>query len=516
MKIFSILQLLIFSAFGILFRVIFYYSKYKDYLKSLLIFDQSPYNFDNLKENYIYNLFHKVSSIETKDNGFSKDKIPNSLPDTNYYSEYEFISKPLALLYKYIRNYPKEYIFSFFIICDLLIAYLISTFKYHSSSKDADAKNKIEKNNDKDNEDNKINLGAFCFYLSNPVSITTCISFNLDVVFTLINLLLAYFADNLLLYPILATISIIISPGYIFITLIYFIFLLTNNFRKYIHNILITIVLLLLYFKFAIKLDYLPFESIKNLYYNYYWFKDIRPNFGLLWVLLPSTFLKYQNYTIMMFLIYQFTLSSSVMLSVNRIQSKYYNYKKSLIYILIFYISHIIDRYPCENHLVVILCILLQHYEIIKVKNFDLGIYCSFASYTLIVCRGFPYTHRRSGSSNYLFYQNLTYAVSQIMIIMFSLTGINEFRNMYKKMENKENEKKDKKEINDENNIKDNNKDNIGNKENVKNETIISNEDDMKKKGEDKKENEMIKNNEEKNKKEKNKKKKNKEKLKIE
>ena len=133
-------------------------------------------------------------------------------------------------------------------------------------------------------------------------------------------------------------------------------------------------------------------------------------------VLLPSTFLKYRQYTIIMLLIYQFTLSSSIMLSVNRIQNKYYNYKKSLIYILIFYISHIIDRYPCENHLVVILWILLQHYEIIKVKNFDLRVYCSFSSYTLIVCRGFPYTHRRSGSSNYLFYQNLTYAVHKLWL----------------------------------------------------------------------------------------------------
>ena len=537
MKIFQILQLILVSIFGILFRIIFYYSKYKDYLKSLLIFDQSPYNFDNLKENYIYNLFHKVSSIQTKDNGFSKDNISNNLPDTNYYSEYEFISKPLALLYQYIRNYPKEYIFSFFIICDLLIAYLISTFKYHSSTKNDDIKKENDNDNNNDNKEYKLNLGAFCFYLSNPVSITTCISFNLDVVFTLINLLLAYFADNLLLCPILATISIIISPGYIFITLIYFIFLLNNNFRKYIHNILITIALLLLYFKFAIKLDYLPLESIKNLYYNYYWFKDIRPNFGLLWVLLPSTFLKYQNYTIMMFLIYQFTLSSSVTLSVNRIQSKHYNYKKSLIYILIFYISHIIDRYPCENHLVVILCILLQHYEIINVKYFDLGIYCSFASYDLIVCRGFLYTHRRSGSSNYLFFQNLTYAVSQIMIIMFSLKGINDFINKCIDLEKKENEEKDIMEVNDEINIKENKNKIIETKENENNEKnenenkiefitnndddmkiefITNNDDDMKKNEEDKKENEMKMKNEGVIKKHKNKNKKNKEKLKIE
>ena len=174
-------------------------------------------------------------------------------------------------------------------------------------------------------------------------------------------------------------------------------------------------------------------------------FKDLRPNLGMLWVLLPSTFLKYQNYTLMMYLIYQIALSFAVMLNVNRIQKKDYKYKNSLVYILIFYITHILDRYPSENHLIVILCLLLQHYDIIKVKIFDLGIYCAFASYTLIVCRGFPYTHGRSGSSNYLFYQNLTYAVSQIMIIMFSLTGINEYRNKCKKKDNKEEKNENKK-----------------------------------------------------------------------
>ena len=164
----------------------------------------------------------------------------------------------------------------------------------------------------------------------------------------------------------------------------------------------------------------------------------------MLWILLPSTFLKCQDYSIHMFLVYQLTLSASVMLSVNRVPKKDYIYKKSLIYILIFYITHIMDRYPCENHLIVILCILLQHYEIIKVKIFDLGVYCAFASYTLIVFRGFPYTHGRSGSSNYLFYQNLTYVISQIMIIMFSLNGINAFRQGLKKKEEKNEKEKEK------------------------------------------------------------------------
>ena len=442
MKINSIFKLLLFSSFGILLRIIFYYSQYKDYLKSLLIFDQAPYNFDNIKENYIYNLFHKESIKST-----NNDNSMNKTNDLNYYSEYEFISKPIALLYKYIKNYPKEYIFIFFIACDLLIAYLISTFKYHcilNNSKDEDINLKKEENDD-ENED-KFNSGVFCFYLCNPISITTCISFNLDTVFILINLLLSYFSNNILLCSIFTFISVIISPGYIFITIIFYIFLLIQDFKKYQKNLIFTPILFFIYFKFSKNyMDCFPFESLKNIYYNYYMFKDLRPNLGMLWVLLPSTFLKYQNYTLMMYLIYQIALSFAVMLNVNRIQKKDYKYKNSLVYILIFYITHILDRYPSENHLIVILCLLLQHYDIIKVKIFDLGIYCAFASYTLIVCRGFPYTHGRSGSSNYLFYQNLTYAVSQIMIIMFSLTGINEYRNKCKKKDNKEEKNENKK-----------------------------------------------------------------------
>jgi hypothetical protein len=507
MKMISLLQIIIYTLFGIILRIIFYYSKYKDYLKSLLIFDQSSYNFDNLRENYIYNLFHKISSIETKENGFAEDKQIKPLNDNNYYSEYEFISKPLTIVYTYIRHYPKEYIFAFFIICDLIIAYLISIFKYHFLYKNDEKEEKLEKKDD-DNENNEnnenINLGVFCFYLCNPVSITTCISFNLDVVFTLINLLIPYFEDNIILCPILIVSSIILSPGYIFVTLIYFIFLLSCNFRKYQKNIFISFLLLLLYFKYGQRLNYLPFESLKNLYYNYYWFKDLRPNFGLLWVLLPSTFLKYQNYTLMMFLVYQLTLSIAVMLSVNRIQNKDYKYKKSLAYILIFYISHILDRYPCENHLVVILCILLQHYEIIKVKIFDLGVYCAFASYTLIVCRGFPYTHRRSGSSNYLFYQNLTYALSQVMIVMFSLTGINNYRLEHKPKENKEKGDEDKR---DDVKKEDENK---NDKKEEKKEILLNeneNEEEKLKKKEDIKEEEMKKEKKEKKENKKNKKK---------
>ena len=440
MKINSIFKLVFFSVFGILLRTIFFYSQYKDYLKSLLIFDQAPYSFDNIKENYIYNLFHKESIKSTNNNTFSTNSY-DTIVDSNYYSEYNFISKQITILYKYIKNYKEEYIFIFFILCDLLIAYLISTFKYHCILDIPNLKINKEQEEKGNEIDEEFNSGVFCFYLCNPISITTCISFNLDVLFTLVNLFIAYFSNNMLLCSIFTLVSIVISPGYIFINIIFFIFLLIQNFGKYQKNIIFSIILLIIYFRFGQNLiESYPFQSLKNLYYNYFMFKDIRPNLGMLWVLLPSTFLKYQNYTLYMYLMYQIGLSLAVMLNVNRIQNKDYKYKNSLVYILIFYITHILDRYPSENHLIVILCLLLQHYDIIKVKIFDLGIYCAFASYTLIVCRGFPYIHGKSGSSNYLFYQNLTYAISQIMIIMFSLTGINEYRNKSKKKANKEEE----------------------------------------------------------------------------
>ena len=447
----NILKIIFFSLFGISLRVIFYYSEYRDYLKSLLIFDQAPYNFDNIKENYIYNLFHKTSMKSTDNNDFFNNTV-HEIVDDNYYSEYEFISKPISILYKYIKNQPEKYIFIFFIICDLLIAYLINAFKYHCIPNwiiNEEKNNNEIKNEEKEEKEEKFNMGVFCFYLCNPISITSCISFNLDVFYTLINLLLAYFSSNLLLGSIFAFISLIISPGYIFITVIFYAYLLIQDFKKYHKNIVLISLLFYMYIKFGkdlVECD--PLESLKNLYYNYYMFKDIRPNLGMLWVLLPSTFLKYQNYTLIMYLIYQLAFSIAVMLHVNRINIKSYKYKNSLVYILIFYITHIIDRYPSENHLIVIICMLLQHYEIIKVKSFDLGVYCSFASYPLIVFRGFPYLHRISGSSNYLFYQNLTYAVAQIMIIMFSLTGINDYRNKWKKNEKDEGKDAEKKKIN--------------------------------------------------------------------
>ena len=443
----KLFKLFIHSLLGVFLRLIFYFSRYKEYLKSLLIFESAPYSYENLKENFIINLYHKVSVKSTDNNSFTNNPIQNNVNDNYYYSSYEFISKPILLIYKFIRNYQQFYILIFFIICDLIIAYILSNLKFKSQIIGINWD--IEKNKSLDNKEKcetGLNVGIFCFYLYNPVSITTCISFNLDVIYTMINLIFAYTVNNVIISSLFAFISIIISPGYIIITVLYVVFLCLHNMKKFRKNFIVILILVLSYLNLCKDAK----KSTENLYYNYFWFKDIRPNFGLLWVLLPSTFLKNQDYTLKMILIYQITLSLAVLLIVYRLKDENYFYKRSLVYILIFYINHIFDRYPCENHQIIILCILLQHYEIIKVKILNLGIYCAFASYTLIVCRGFPYTHRRSGSSNYLFYQNLTYAVSQIMIVMFSLTGINEFRLNCKKGKDEKNEEDKNEEENEE------------------------------------------------------------------
>ena len=89
-------------ALGALFRILFYYSKYKNTLSDLLLFPSSPYNYNNLRENYFYNLF--------------------SSPHSSFYSPNTFISKPLTYIYNQIRTLNQDYIFIFFLICDLLIA----------------------------------------------------------------------------------------------------------------------------------------------------------------------------------------------------------------------------------------------------------------------------------------------------------------------------------------------------------------------------------------------------------
>ena len=390
-------NILIHLIIGTIFRILFYYSKYKNTLSDLLLFHSSPYNYNNLRENYFYNLFLS--------------------PHSSYYSPNTFISKPLTYIYNQTRNINKDYIFIFFLLCDLLIA--ISLYKI---------KNSLRLNKHiKDAYDNSL----IAIYLYNPVTITACVTFRLDIIYTLINL------------------AFILN----FISIIYLIYLSISNFEKIKNTLFLSLILFVVYIYAKSLLNYDPIVNLTEIYYNYYYCKDTQPNFNFIWSLLPGTFLKYQKYTLDMILIYQLSIGMAVMLLVYRIKDKNYNYKNSLSYSMIFLSSHIFDRYPSEIHYIIALILLCQHYNIVKVKIMNLSIYGSFAGYTLIVCRGFPFTHRKSGTSNYLFFQNVTYSVAMSFLLMCAVNGINNFRKNNKVREeineNKKIDENDKKDKND-------------------------------------------------------------------
>ena len=239
-------------------------------------------------------------------------------------------------------------------------------------------------------------------------------------------------SSNYIISPLFLVLSLVLSPGYFFINLTYIIYVSITNFQKIKMTLIISTFVLVCFINFSKLLGFNPIDNLLSIYYNYYFIQDTLPNFSDLWTLLSGTFLKYQNFTKEMITIYQFTLCMAVMFLVYRIKDKYYRNKESLAFSMIFLMSHILDRYPCENHYIICLILLFQHWDVIKEKIMTLAVYCSVAGYTLIVCRGFPYSWRKSGSSNYLYFQNVTYEIAMTFILMCAVNGIDTFRQNWK------------------------------------------------------------------------------------
>lgn len=299
-------------------------------------------------------------------------------------------------------------------MCDMMIALLLYKLK-----------RLLEEKKDENSNQGLSNNYILAIYAYNPVSIINCSLFRLDILYMFIHLMFVSNYSNCIIAPIFFALSIYISPGYFFINIVFMIYMSLEHFQKVKKTLIISIILVLAYLYIPIQFEFDSWKNTKDMYYNYYFVKDTLPNFSFLWCLLPGTFLKYQNYTLQLLLLYQFTLCIAVALLVYRVN---YNYKASLAYSMIFLMSHILDRYPCENHYTICLIMLFQHWDIVKQKIINLAVYGSFAGYTLILCRGFPYIHRKSGSSNYLFFQNITYSIAMTFILMCAVNGIEDTR----------------------------------------------------------------------------------------
>ncbi|MCQ2818940.1 MAG: PIG-U family protein, partial [archaeon] len=264
-------------------------------------------------------------------------------------------------------------------------------------------------------------------YLYNPVSIIACACLRLDVFFTFLNLFFISVSENVILGPIILFLSTILSPGYAIINYTYLIYLSLfhpNPNRKFLKNFVFILVSYFMIFGFIIKGNFNPFRNISYIYNNYYFLKDSKPNFAFYWDLYASTFIKYQRFTLVMALFYHVSLCIATMFLISLVKDKDYEFKPSLMYSLIFLISHILDTYPSEMHCMIGLILVYQHWEVIKVKISTLSIYCSAAGYLLIMSRGFPYLRRKTGQSNYLYFQNITYEIAMSMVVMTSLNGV--------------------------------------------------------------------------------------------
>ena len=60
---------------------------------------------------------------------------------------------------------------------------------------------------------------------------------------------------------------------------------------------------------------------------------------------------------------------------------------------------------------------------------------CSFAGYTLVFSRGFPFRFKRTGTSNYLFFQNLTYECFLTFILLLVIYSVFDYKKNHRHKE---------------------------------------------------------------------------------
>lgn len=283
-------------------------------------------------------------------------------------------------------------------------------------------------------------------YLFNPISLLNCIQMKLDIFYTLVNFIFILNRNNFF-GAFSLMLGILISPGFVFINFfILLYFLITGEIKQKVKFMIrfiasFYIIVILVYFSEIIntKQNLIQNQSpiilmrnysqkliteVKLLYFNYYTLRDTLPNIGMLWSLLPETFLKYQNFSHLMLVNYQIILNFSILCLTYKMD---YQKKTSLTYALLFLMNHLMDRYPSENHYIISILFIVQYYEVINKTIFNLAVYGTVAAYILIFSRGHPYKAGRAGSSNYLYFQNLTYACFQVFVLLCTIFAVYEF-----------------------------------------------------------------------------------------
>lgn len=227
------------------------------------------------------------------------------------------------------------------------------------------------------------------FYLFNPISILNCINLRLDIFYSFLTFMFINNTKNIF-GSLFLVLSLLTSPGYIFLNL----FMLINLFYSYSTKEKFTfifkcigclslIAIILGLSEINSKFDYNNFfeylkifsekliQDVTQIYYIYYTIKDTLPNIGILWALLPETFLKFQNFSYLILINYHFILNFAIICLVSKLN---YQNKNSILFALLIMVNHIIDRYPCENHYVIIMLLIMQHSDLVKEKVLTLAV----------------------------------------------------------------------------------------------------------------------------------------------
>jgi hypothetical protein len=222
---------------------------------------------------------------------------------------------------------------------------------------------------------NKNSLYLELIYFFNPISILNCISFRLDIFYLFVVLMFVTNKESFvgIFFFIL---SLVISPSHFFLNIFFMIFTIKNDALR-IPKILINALLAFYGISISIYIINFKVQNLSNLlieapinllkdsfilYANYFNLKDTHPNIGMLWSLKPETFLKFQNFTCFMLIIYQIVFNILFQFLVSQVK----NNQLSLYFSLTLVVNHIIDRYPTENYYLVCIILLAQHIHILK------------------------------------------------------------------------------------------------------------------------------------------------------
>ncbi len=345
-------------------RVIAFYSKSISSMKSIVLFNNYLYSYSSIeRDNFISNNYNIIEG---------------------HYSHVSFI---LSKLFQALNNNDNLKLV-YFTLIDICNAKLLNKFKFYCNDKNDKAKNTST---------------VKILYLFNPITILSCISFNLSSVYILLLLIYITLKKNTIILKYTSFIlAFMICPQYsvLLISYLFYESIYEKNIKKL--SICLTLVISLC----ALLSFYLNINLL-GIHVKYFTLTDNNPNIGLLWGILNETFLKFKYFSIYSILLYELMINLSVIYLmiliyksstndiylkettddidqndnkvtntnetnsyINTINPSYFleikNCNKSICFMLLYLVYFICARIPSENDQILTACLIAAHYQIFK------------------------------------------------------------------------------------------------------------------------------------------------------